>query len=112
MQNLKNFALNNFFISISLGIYFLLLQWYEYTTAAFHINDSVFGSIFYMLTGLHGFHVMIGVLFLSLSYIRTRLEANSWKQYAVHFGAWYWHFVDVVWILLYVIVYLFPILSK
>jgi heme/copper-type cytochrome/quinol oxidase subunit 3 len=98
-------------ISISLGVYFLLLQGFEYATVPFHINDSVFGSIFFMLTGLHGLHVVIGILFLTLCYFRILLKITSWKQLALHFGAWYWHFVDVVWILLFIVIYLSPYLS-
>ena len=60
----KTDTLNYAFISIALWLYFLLLQGYEYSTVSFQINDSAFGSIFYLLTGLHGLHVIIGVLFL------------------------------------------------
>jgi hypothetical protein len=98
--------------SITLGIYFLILQGFEYSTVPFHINDTVFGSSFFMLTGLHGLHVMVGILFLSICYIRIFIGLTSWNNLGLHFGAWYWHFVDVVWILLYLIIYLFPFLSR
>jgi Cytochrome c oxidase subunit III len=98
-------------ISVGLGTYFLLLQGFEYASVPFHINDTVFGGIFYMLTGLHGLHVIVGILFLSFCYIRFIRHVTSWKNLSLHFAAWYWHFVDVVWILLYIVIYLTPALS-
>lgn len=95
-------------LSITLGVYFLILQGYEYATVALHINDSVFGSIFYMLTGLHGLHVIVGVSFLSVILLRNLRGVYSWANTGLSFGAWYWHFVDVVWILLYILIYLLP----
>jgi len=67
--------------------------------APFHINDSVYGSIFYMLTGFHGFHVIIGTIFIAISCKRFNSNRITiTRQY--HFGfvaaLWYWHFVDVV----------------
>jgi Cytochrome c oxidase subunit III len=98
-------------ISVGLGSYFLLLQGFEYGSVPFHINDTVFGAIFFLLTGLHGLHVMVGIIFLSFCYIRFTMHATSWKNLSLHFAAWYWHFVDVVWILLYIVIYLTPYLS-
>jgi hypothetical protein len=98
-------------ISVGLGTYFLLLQGFEYGSVQFHINDTVFGGIFFLLTGLHGLHVIVGILFLTFCYIRAEFHATSWKNLSLHFAAWYWHFVDVVWILLYIVIYLTPYLS-
>lgn len=89
-----------------LGLYFLILQGFEYYIASFGISDSVYGSTFFMATGFHGFHVIVGTLFLL--YIWVRLINNQLTR-SHHFGfeaaAWYWHFVDVVWLFLFSVVY-------
>ena len=85
---------------------FTACQAYEYVHAPFTIADGVYGSTFYRLTGLHGRHVLVGTLFLGVALIRRRRH-----HYTVgsHIGyecaAWYWHFVDVVWIFLFLAVY-------
>lgn len=89
-----------------LGLYFLILQGFEYITATFSISDSVFGSTFFITTGFHGFHVIIGRLFLFIIWLRLRVSQLSRRH---HFGfeaaAWYWHFVDVVWLFLFSLIY-------
>lgn len=93
-------------ITVVLGLYFTLLQGYEYYEAFFNISDSIYGSIFYIATGFHGFHVIIGSVFLLVCLFRHYFEHFSLTH---HFGfeaaAWYWHFVDVVWLFLYIMVY-------
>nr|YP_010274844.1 cytochrome c oxidase subunit III [Gerosis phisara]UJV31536.1 cytochrome c oxidase subunit III [Gerosis phisara] len=93
-------------ITILLGIYFTILQAYEYFEAPFTIADSIYGSTFFMATGFHGLHVIIGTIFLMTCFIRHLLNHFSNKH---HFGfeaaAWYWHFVDVVWLFLYISIY-------
>nr|YP_009945359.1 cytochrome c oxidase subunit III [Epanerchodus koreanus]QOE55891.1 cytochrome c oxidase subunit III [Epanerchodus koreanus] len=93
-------------MTVSLGLYFTLLQGYEYYEAFFSMSDSVYGSIFFMATGFHGFHVIIGSIFLLVCLIRHFFGHFSLIH---HFGfeaaAWYWHFVDVVWLFLYIMVY-------
>jgi len=94
------------------AVSFLALQGYEYFTAPFDISDGVYGSIFFMATGFHGFHVIIGTLFLSVCY--GRLERYHFtKDHHIGFlaAAWYWHFVDVVWLFLFVSVYWAPSLT-
>jgi len=90
-----------------LAVAFTALQAFEYVNAPFTISDSVYGSTFYMATGFHGFHVFIGTCFLAVCL--GRLVANQFTK-THHFGfeaaAWYWHFVDVVWLGLFVIVYM------
>jgi len=85
-------------ITILLGIYFTLLQLFEYLEAPFSISDSIFGSTFFIATGFHGLHVIIGTTFLITCLIR---HLNNHFSNIHHFGfeaaAWYWHFVDVVW---------------
>jgi len=93
-------------ITIILAIIFTGFQAFEYLHASFTISDSVYGSCFYMTTGFHGFHVFIGTCFLLICLIRL-INHHFTKEH--HFGfeaaAWYWHFVDVVWLFLFVTVY-------
>nr|YP_009519817.1 cytochrome c oxidase subunit III [Trichogramma ostriniae]AOM68250.1 cytochrome c oxidase subunit III [Trichogramma ostriniae] len=104
MMKLK--SLISMFITIFLGIIFTMFQYIEYQEAMFTITDSVYGSIFFMATGFHGLHVIIGTIFLIINFFRILLNNYSSKH---HFGfeaaAWYWHFVDVVWLFLYLLVY-------
>nr|YP_626381.1 cytochrome c oxidase subunit III [Trichonephila clavata]AAS15711.1 cytochrome oxidase subunit 3 [Trichonephila clavata] len=99
-------AKNSLFITWMLGMYFLSLQGFEYFMAEFSISDSVFGSVFFMATGFHGFHVIVGSLFLIIMWIRMMKSHFSNSH---HFGfecaAWYWHFVDVVWLFLFSVIY-------
>nr|ACA62487.1 cytochrome c oxidase subunit III [Drosophila sucinea] len=94
------------FFTVLLGVYFTILQAYEYIEAPFTIADSVYGSTFYMATGFHGIHVLIGTTFLLICLLR-HLNNHFSKNH--HFGfeaaAWYWHFVDVVWLFLYITIY-------
>ncbi len=92
--------------TIYLAIFFTFLQGYEYIEASFNISDGVYGSTFFMATGFHGFHVLIGTTFLIVCYFRI-LKGHFSREH--HFGfeaaAWYWHFVDVVWLFLYISIY-------
>lgn len=92
--------------AILLGVAFTFLQLFEYRTATFSINDSIYGSIFYMVTGFHGLHVIIGTFFLFICLLR-HLKYHFLVEH--HFGLeaaiWYWHFVDVIWLLLFIVVY-------
>ncbi len=97
-------------ITVLLGTVFLFVQGYEYHHAYSEMNltlaSGVYGSTFFMLTGFHGFHVLVGMLMLL--FITLRLQKGHFTSER-HFGfegaAWYWHFVDVVWLGLYVVVY-------
>ena len=97
-------------LTVLLGIIFLFVQGYEYYHAYHELNlkltSGVYGSTFYMLTGFHGFHVFVGMLMLL--FITLRLQKGHFTKER-HFGfegaAWYWHFVDVVWLGLYILVY-------
>jgi len=94
-------------LTIILGVYFTILQVGEYIEARFSIADRVFGSVFFVATGFHGLHVIIGSIFLIICLLRLILNHFSSKH---HFGfeaaSWYWHFVDVVWIFLYCNIYI------
>nr|ARH53979.1 cytochrome c oxidase subunit 3 [Pantoxystus rubricollis] len=106
MENNYTQALQSLMLTVTLGIYFTFLQAYEYMEAPFTISDSVYGSTFYSCTGLHGLHVIIGSTFLLICLIRLYYNHFSSSH---HFGfeaaAWYWHFVDVVWLFLYISIY-------
>lgn len=96
------------FISLTLflAFLFLLIQLFEYFTAPFDISDGAYASVFYICTGFHGFHVIVGAIFIAFMLYRVFLHNFSQMH---HFGfeasAWYWHFVDVVWLFLYVLIY-------
>lgn len=93
-------------ITVLLGLYFTSLQAFEYYEASFSIADSVYGATFFVATGFHGLHVIIGTTFLFICLGRLRMAHFSSSH---HFGfeaaAWYWHFVDVVWLFLYISIY-------
>lgn len=99
-------SIQRLFLTILLGIYFTILQAYEYIEASFTIADRIYGSTFFIATGFHGLHVIIGTLFLIVCFIR---QLNKHFSNNHHFGfeaaAWYWHFVDVVWLFLYISIY-------
>jgi cytochrome c oxidase subunit III len=107
----KRGMLNLFlFFTIALGVTFLCVQAYEYTHAYHELNlkltTGVYGSTFFMLTGFHGFHVTVGAIMLSV--ILARCLAGHFKpdhHFAFEGVAWYWHFVDVVWLGLFIFVY-------
>lgn len=106
IENNNSQITQRLFITIILGIYFTILQAYEYIEAPFTIADRIYGSTFFMATGFHGIHVIIGTLFLFICLIR---HINNHFSRNHHFGfeaaAWYWHFVDVVWLFLYISIY-------
>jgi cytochrome c oxidase subunit 3 len=95
-------------LTIALGLLFTCVQAYEYSHAAFGLAGNVYGSTFYMATGFHGFHVIIGTIFLIVCFIRARRgEFTPQKHLGFEFAAWYWHFVDVVWLFLFLSIYLY-----
>nr|YP_009047838.1 cytochrome c oxidase subunit III [Lista haraldusalis]AHB23431.1 cytochrome c oxidase subunit III [Lista haraldusalis]UNP24730.1 cytochrome c oxidase subunit 3 [Lista haraldusalis] len=106
MENNFSQTSQGLFLTIILGIYFTILQAYEYIEAPFTIADSIYGSTFFMATGFHGLHVIIGTIFLTVCFFR---HLNNHFSNNHHFGfeaaAWYWHFVDVVWLFLYISIY-------
>ena len=90
-----------------LGLHFIFMQSVEYGLCPFSINDSVYGSIFYITTGFHGFHVFFGSLFLGVCTLRTILRHMSQLRHVgLVCAIWYWHFVDVIWIFLYFCIYI------
>nr|YP_010152767.1 cytochrome c oxidase subunit 3 [Aureoumbra lagunensis]QQW50415.1 cytochrome c oxidase subunit 3 [Aureoumbra lagunensis] len=93
-------------ITVFLAILFTLLQAFEYCNAPFSISDGIYGSTFFLTTGFHGVHVFLGTCFLVVCLVRLFFH-NFTREH--HFGfeaaAWYWHFVDVVWLFVFVTVY-------
>ncbi len=99
-------AITGLLLTIVLATIFTLFQVYEYLNAPFGISDGIYGSTFYMLTGLHGFHVIVGTIFLSIALWRIVLHHYTVNNHiGYEAAAWYWHFVDVVWIFLFLAVY-------
>jgi cytochrome c oxidase subunit III len=106
LENDNKNAVKALGITVFLGFFFLCFQVYEYTHAHFKFTDGIYASTFYMATGFHGFHVLVGTIFLAVCWwraVKGHFTAES------HFGfeaaAWYWHFVDVVWLFLFVAIY-------
>jgi cytochrome c oxidase subunit 3 len=93
--------------TILLGLLFSSIQAYEYLEAPFPFAGLNYGTAFYMATGFHGFHVIVGTIFLAVCLVRANKGHFTPKQ---HFGfeaaAWYWHFVDVVWLFLFIAIYI------
>ena len=92
--------------TVALGALFTMVQAYEYSHAAFGFSGHIYGSTFFMATGFHGFHVLVGTIFLLVCLFRALAGHFKPEQ---HFGfeaaAWYWHFVDVVWLFLFACIY-------
>ncbi|HEY7525797.1 MAG TPA: cytochrome c oxidase subunit 3 [Candidatus Limnocylindria bacterium] len=92
--------------TIVLGLAFLSIQAYEYANNGFGLRDGTFGSIFYTLTGFHGFHVLVGLAFIAIVANRARVGLVSPAHHtAVEAASYYWHFVDVVWLFLFSTLY-------
>lgn len=93
-------------LTVILGLIFSCVQAYEYAHASFGFSGNIYSATFYMATGFHGFHVIVGTIFLIVCLVRTYRGDFTPKQ---HFGfeaaAWYWHFVDVVWLFLFIAIY-------
>jgi heme/copper-type cytochrome/quinol oxidase subunit 3 len=92
--------------TIALAIAFTALQVFEYGQASFSISDGIYGSTFFMATGFHGFHVIIGTIFITVCWIRL-INNQFTREHHIGFeaAAWYWHFVDVVWLFLFTTIY-------
>lgn len=94
------------FLTFVLGFIFLGTQAYEYSLAPFGFTDGIFPSTFFLATGFHGFHVLVGSIFLLVCWLRVRKGHMTAEQHVgFEAAAWYWHFVDVVWLFLFVSVY-------
>lgn len=106
MEGTRKHIIQALFITICLGLYFTLLQASEYYETSFTISDGVYGSTFFIATGFHGLHVIIGSTFLIVCLLRQlKFHFTSNHHFGFEAAAWYWHFVDVVWLFLYVSIY-------
>ncbi len=93
-------------LTILLGLTFTCVQAYEYSNASFSFGGSIYGSTFFMATGFHGFHVIVGTIFLIVCLIRAyRGDFVPEQHFGFEAAAWYWHFVDVVWLFLFFCIY-------
>src|SRR5271166_1366740 len=93
-------------LTVLLGMLFTSIQAYEYIHAPFPFKNSIYGATFFMATGFHGFHVIVGTIFLIVCLIRANAGQFTPKQHlGFEFAAWYWHFVDVVWLFLFATIY-------
>nr|YP_025728.1 cytochrome c oxidase subunit III [Songthela hangzhouensis]AAP51138.1 cytochrome c oxidase subunit III [Songthela hangzhouensis] len=106
LSNLNKKAFQSLLLTCLLGIYFTILQIWEYYQAPFSISDSIYGSTFFVATGFHGLHVIIGSSFLTICLMRIKLShLSSTHHFGFEAAAWYWHFVDVVWLFLFTFIY-------
>ncbi|CAO5680392.1 MAG: Cytochrome c oxidase subunit 3 [Holosporales bacterium] len=105
-NNLKDTRLG-LLLTIILGLTFTALQALEYGHTAFKFTDGIYATTFFLATGLHGAHVIVGTLLLLVCYIRTFKEGDITQNHHVGFqtSVWYWHFVDVVWMILFCSIY-------
>lgn len=93
-------------ITILLGGLFSVFQGVEYFEAPFHMSSGIYGSVFFLTTGFHGIHVLIGTIFLLVNYLRMLRNHFTFQDHiGFHLAIWYWHFVDFVWIFVYSLIY-------
>ncbi|MFK4812945.1 cytochrome c oxidase subunit 3 [Devosia neptuniae] len=93
-------------LTVALGLLFTCVQVIEYSEAAFSFGGNMYGATFFMATGLHGFHVAVGTIFLIVCLLRAeRGDFTPQRHLGFEFAAWYWHFVDVVWLFLFASIY-------
>nr|YP_009388930.1 cytochrome c oxidase subunit III [Cyrtopodion scabrum]BAX77916.1 cytochrome oxidase subunit3 [Cyrtopodion scabrum] len=106
MEGKATEATQSLALTIMLGLYFTALQASEYMEAPFTIADATYGSTFFVATGFHGLHVMIGTTFLAVCLLRQmNFHFTTHHHFGFEAAAWYWHFVDVVWLFLYISIY-------
>jgi cytochrome c oxidase subunit 3 len=106
VENNRKESLVGLLLTILLGIIFTGVQGYEYYEAGFDISSAVYGSTFFLATGFHGFHVIVGTIFLLVTWVRLyKHHLTSQHHLGFESAAYYWHFVDVVWLFLFVSIY-------
>jgi cytochrome c oxidase subunit 3 len=105
-ENNRQHLIYGLALTVVLGLLFTACQAYEYAHAAFGFKDGVYSSTFFMATGFHGFHVIVGTLFLAVCLVRAiKGQFTPEKHFGFEAAAWYWHFVDVVWLFLFAAIY-------
>jgi cytochrome c oxidase subunit 3 len=106
LENNRRGLIWGLILTIALGISFTCIQAYEYAHAAFRYSGNIYGATFFMATGFHGAHVIIGTIFLTVCLFRALAGQFKPNQHlGFEFAAWYWHFVDVVWLFLFTCIY-------
>jgi len=106
LHNDRKGLVSGLVFTVGLGVLFSFVQAYEYMHAPFSFSDSIYGATFFMATGFHGFHVFVGTIFLLVCLIRAmKGDFTSDKHFGFEAAAWYWHFVDVVWLFLFASIY-------
>ena len=106
MKEKRNQLIIGLVLTIALGVVFLFLQATEYHEAEFTIKTGVYGATFFLLTGFHGLHVTMGAIMLTIILLRVlKGHFSAQNHFAFEAVAWYWHFVDVVWLFLFIFIY-------
>nr|UXG18693.1 cytochrome c oxidase subunit 3 [Xenos yangi] len=104
LKNKKNMK-TAIYLTLMLGNYFMILQIYEFISMKFNINDSIYGHSFFLTTGFHGLHVIIGLIFIT-SFLNKMKYMSPNHHFNFESAAWYWHFVDLVWLFVFTSLYL------
>lgn len=106
INNFYSSSVYSLLITVILGVYFLSIQYEEYAESAFSISDGVYGSTFFIRTGFHGIHVIVGTTMLFYTLVHIVLAKLTFNHHFIfEASAWYWHFVDVVWLFLFISIY-------
>ncbi|RYJ03114.1 MAG: cytochrome c oxidase subunit 3 [Acetobacteraceae bacterium] len=106
LHNDRSTAIKGLAITVLLGLSFTTLQAVEYAEAPFKFTGGVYPSTFFLATGFHGFHVIVGTIFLFVCLMRTmKGHFSAQRHFGFEAAAWYWHFVDVVWLFLFICIY-------
>ncbi len=106
-ENNRKVLIRGLAIGIVLGLIFTSLQVYEYANATFAYSGNIYGANFFMATGFHGFHVIVGTIFLFVCLLRAmKGDFTPTQHVGFEAAAWYWHFVDVVWLFLFASIYI------
>ena len=106
LQNDRKGLIRGLALTVALGVMFTGFQIKEYMIAPFGFTDGIYASVFYLATGFHGFHVFVGTVFLAVCLVRAmRGHFTPERHFGFEAAAWYWHFVDVVWLFLFIFIY-------
>ena len=106
VNNNRKDTIFSLFLTLFLGTAFTVLQGLEYHWSSFTISEGIYGSTFFIATGFHGLHVIMGTIFISVTYFRViDFQFSSKHHFGFEASAWYWHFVDVVWLFLFISIY-------
>jgi cytochrome c oxidase subunit III len=107
LNNDRKGLINGLILTVILGLLFTCVQAWEYAHAEFSFSGNIYGSTFFMATGFHGFHVIIGTIFLMVCLYRAwKGDFTPTQHFGFEAAAWYWHFVDVVWLFLFAAIYI------